>query len=157
MACANPHRAEIDSALVAGEPSRQLARRFGISATALRGHKAAHLSPALIAVAQEAGAPEVRNLVDRLRRLVAQAEAVLDAAVTAKNGSQALAAIREVRATLELVGRATGELKERPAVSLNLQTSSEWAELRAAIVDAVPPELRSRMAKRLKVIEGGKG
>jgi hypothetical protein len=124
----------------------------------LRSHKAAHLSPALVAVAQEAGTQEVRGLVDRLRHLVEQADNVLAAAIKDKNGSQALAAIREVRATLELVGRATGELKERPAVSLNLQTAPEWIAIRTAMVEmlAPHPELGRQLAKRLKVIEGGR-
>lgn len=153
LACASEQRAEIDAAIVAGASMRGLEKQFEISATALRSHKRDHLSPALVAVARRQGSRSVVTLVDRLRGLVDQAELVLAAALKSGNGSQALAAIREVRATLEIVGRATGELKERSAVAVNVQTSPEWATMRAAIVEAVPAAIRHEVAAKLQALE----
>lgn len=157
-ACGSEHQTEIDSAIVAGVSYRELEKRFGISKTALIRHKRDHLTPALVKVERNARIDSAATLIGDLRLLADQARAILSAAVDAKNGSQALAAIREARATLELIGRATGELKERPAVSVNLQTAPEWIAIRTAMVEmlAPHPELGRQLAKRLKVIEGGR-
>jgi hypothetical protein len=93
------------------------------------------------------------GLIARLRKLLDQAENVLDAAVADKQGSLALAAIREVRANLELLGKATGEFKDSPTVSVNLQSSPEWSKMRAEIVDAIPLEFRSKIARRLSDLD----
>src|SRR5438105_1095656 len=41
--CTHAERAAIDAALVAGDASRDVARRFGLSATAASRHRTAHL------------------------------------------------------------------------------------------------------------------
>jgi hypothetical protein len=51
--CAHAGREAIDAALVAEEPLRNIAERFGTSATALHRHKAEHV-PAALAKAKEA-------------------------------------------------------------------------------------------------------
>ena len=62
-----------------------------------------------------------------------------------------MAAIREARGNLELVGRVTKELDERP--TLNLWLSPEWLELRTTIVGALAPHPEARRAV-LGAIEG---
>jgi hypothetical protein len=49
--CSHDDRAEIDKALVAGEPLRNVAKRFGTSAAALNRHKGDHI-PAILAAAE---------------------------------------------------------------------------------------------------------
>jgi hypothetical protein len=46
-------------------------------------------------------------------------------------------AVKELRSNLELLAKLRGELDERPVV--NLHMSTEWLELRTAIVVALEP------------------
>jgi hypothetical protein len=151
-ACALPDQRALNEQLVAGASLRALAKRYGISRPALTHHKRAHVSPALVAVKEQRLARGARTIVDRLERLLLRTEAILDAAYAARNGKLALVAIRELRSTLELVARLTGELDQRPAVTVNLQTSPEWARVRAVVMEFVPPERRAEMARRLQLL-----
>jgi hypothetical protein len=152
-ACASDRQAEIDDALAAEVPYRRLERRFGISKTALVNHKRNHLTPALIALRKERTALGASTLTERLGSLVDDAQSILDAAFASKNASLGLHAIRELRSTLELVARVTGELDERPAVTVNLQTSPEWTRIRAIVMEFVPTERRAELARRLQLLE----
>jgi len=60
--------------------------------------------------------------------------------------SQALAVLKELRSLLELLGKASGELNERPQVTINLQTSEEWLQMRSALLDALLPFPEARVA-----------
>lgn len=73
--CRHPERAAIDKALVAGEPFRNLAERFGTSATALHRHKQDHL-PALLAKGKQA---EERVRSDELNAQARAQEAAKEA------------------------------------------------------------------------------
>lgn len=71
------------------------------------------------------------SLATRLRYLESQATAILDAAMDTKDAGLALKAMREVRATMELMGRIGGALIDR--VSVN----ESRPDLDAAIADAL--------------------
>lgn len=110
--CRHESREAIDQALLAGEPLRNIAKRYGTSPTALHRHKAGDL-PKVIVRAKEAG--EVlhgEKLLDQVRSLIRKAEGILD---RAENDRTALAAIRELRETIMLLGKMTGELQAPPA------------------------------------------
>ena len=62
---------------------------------------------------------------------------MLEAVEGTENYSIALAAIREARSNLELIGRLTKELESTP--TLNLHLNPQWLQLRALIVRAVEP------------------
>jgi hypothetical protein len=71
--------------------------------------------------------------------------------------SQALAVVKELRACLELSGKATGELDTRPVTVVNLQTAPEWLAMRAVILSALMayPEARAVVSGRLLELEAG--
>ena len=119
--CTNPRRAEVDTALVAGEAVTGIAARLGLSPDAVDRHARNHLRR-LLAQVREAVAPPpspppqpialippgvplqgvltVHGLAHRLGVLVGRAEALLRDAE--EDGSLAMrgGAIRELRATL---------------------------------------------------------
>jgi hypothetical protein len=64
----------------------------------------------------------------------------------------ALAAIREARGNLELIGEVTKELDRTP--TLNLHLNPEWMELRTVIVGALEPHPDARGAV-LRALGGG--
>jgi hypothetical protein len=149
--CAAGARAEIDRALVAGEPLRTIADRWSVSKTALIRHKAEHL-PVKLAKAQEAEeVAQADDLLDQVRGLQMRTLDILEAAEESRQHRTALAAIREARSNLELLAKLLGELDERPQV--NILISPEWLELRAVIVGALEPHPDARGAV-LRAIEG---
>jgi hypothetical protein len=165
--CCHERRSEIDAALVAGEPYRHIAARFGVSTTALQRHKADHLPASLVAAQEAQEAANADTLLDRLRDLLDRADsqytlarglvakAVSTGDLRAATGALGAGngAIREARACLELLAELEGELDRRP--TLNLTISAEWVTLRAAMLDALTPypDARVAVAKRLALVE----
>lgn len=130
--CKHPQREGMDAALVAAEPLRSIAERFGTSATALHRHKVDHVSRALVRAAEARELAHDGKLLDQVKGLIARAQSILSKAEARGDHRTALAAIREVRGTLELLGKITGELtpalSEQPRVPLfNLPPGSHVA------------------------------
>ena len=124
--CTHPEREQIERALVSGRSLRNVAEQFGCSATALHRHKRDHL-PGSLAQARQAQdvaradsvLEEIRAEIRRIQRLYKKAEAILD---RAQNQPIALKSIRELsrlhkemRETLELLARISGEFEQQPS------------------------------------------
>ncbi len=157
-ACASDQQDAINRDLAREVPYRTLEKRYGITKSALFHHKQNHLSPALVALHKADQAEGLaRPILDELRELTEHANAIRDAARRSKNASQALSAIREARQNLELRARITGELDERPQVTVNLQTTQEWIAIRTTIFEVLEPfpELAAILGERLQLLEGG--
>ena len=105
----------MDAALVAGESLRSIAERFGTSATALHRHKGEHVSRALVRAAEARELDRDGKLLDQVKDLIGSAQSILAGAEARADHRTALAAIREVRGTLELLGKITGELTPPPS------------------------------------------
>ncbi len=99
--CRHPERRSIDLALIEAEPFRNLAKRYGLSSTALYRHREAHLS-ARLAKAYEA---EAGTLLDQVSALQERAMSILAKAEADRDLRAALAAIREARGNLELLAK----------------------------------------------------
>lgn len=156
--CTHPERAAIDDELASGNVSlRRLALQYGLCDTSLRRHRDRHLSPALAALQAERETADAATLLGRIEGLIARAERLLAAAEKDGRSQAALAAIRELRALLELLGKASGELRESPQVVVNLQSSPEWLELRGVLFAALAayPAARAEVASRLLQLEAG--
>jgi hypothetical protein len=149
--CTHEARKEIDRALVAGEPFRNIAERFGTSAAALHRHKADHLPVKLTKAREAEEVAQADDLLSQVRDLHARALAILDKAEAAGELRTALSAIREARGNLELLAKLLGELDERPQV--NVLVSPEWLELRTVIVGALEPHPEAR-GTVLRALEG---
>ena len=153
--CRHTDRAAIDSALVAGESVRSVASRYvtlsgrSLGHMALYRHKDEHL-PASLAKAQEAASvAQADDLLAQVRMMQGRALGILDQAEAAGQLLVALAAIREARGCLELLGKLMGELDDRPQV--NLTISPEWLAVRGVLLEtlAAYPDARSAVAARL--------
>lgn len=132
----HPERAEIEAMMVTSS-NRAVAERFGLSKDAVRRHRD-KLSPALKAVAERRQLAGAESATDRAEGLYRRAEGVLNAAEQDGNGSLSLAAIKELRSTVELLAKLSGELDTKPTVTIvNVAQSPEWAELRARLVGAL--------------------
>jgi hypothetical protein len=135
--CDHPKRHSIDGALVTGAPYRSVAKRFGLSESAVYRHKAEHLPAYLLKAKEAEEVAQADELLEQVRYLQTRALDILERAEKAGDLRTALAAISQARGNLELLGKLAGELDERPVVNLNV--SPEWLELRAVIVGALEP------------------
>ena len=152
--CASEHRDAIEDAFIAGTPKRRIATLYGVGEKSVRHHMSEHL-PQLLALARDAErASRADSLLDRVEALQGRTEAILaEVEGTDLYGVQ-LAAIREMRRNLELIGEVTKELNRTP--TFNLQLSPEWVELRAVIVGALTthPQARESVLRAIRGIEG---
>ena len=149
--CDHRKRHSIDEALVTGAPYRSVAKRFGLSESAVYRHKTEHLPAHLLKAREVEEAARADDLLEQVRHLQAHALDILARAEKAGDLRTALAAISQARGNLELLGRLAGELDERPVV--NLTVSPEWLELRAVIVGALEPHPAAHRAV-LRALEG---
>ena len=139
--CRHDGKEEINRALLDSEPFRHIAARTGTSTTALQRHKNEHLP---VALAQAVEAEQVANgdtLLEQLESLRAKASGILTAAEQAGDLRTALNGVKEIRATLELIAKLTGELVNRHQVAVYDATDSfrpyeDWRddELRAMVL-----------------------
>jgi transposase-like protein len=149
--CDHLERHGIDEALVTGAPYRSVAKRFGLSESAVYRHKTDHLPAHLLKAREAEEAAQADDLLEQVRNLQAHALDILERTEKVGDLRTALAAISQARGNLELLGKLAGELDERPVVNLNV--SSEWLELRALIVTALQPHPAAHRAV-LRALEG---
>jgi len=148
--CQHPDREAIDAGLVEGVGLRATARQFGTSKDALARHRS-HISASLLAVRQERDSNAGENLLARVETLIRRAEGFLAVAERTGQVTQGLAAIRELRGLLELLGKASGELRETPSMTINVLGSGEWSAIRTALFGALAshPDARQAVAGAL--------
>jgi hypothetical protein len=145
--CVHPEKVAIDKAIVAGKSRAEISTTYKVGDSAVKRHREAnHVSKALIAVQarrEERGAAtvldQINQLVDKVRVFIDRAEASGDDALTLKG-------IGELRSTLTLLARLTGELDERPTTTINVLASPEVAQLATALMIALAPYPQARIA-----------
>jgi hypothetical protein len=153
--CSHESRDAIEDAFIAGTPKRRIASHYGVSERAVRYHTREHL-PALLALARDAQrAARADSLLDRIEALQGRTLAILEATEQTGDHRAALAAIREARGNLELIGEVTKELNRAP--TLNLSLHPEYVEVRTLIVQALEryPQAKEAVVRALE--SGGNG
>ena len=154
--CRHGDRYEIDGILVdRSKPYRDIARRYGLSKDAVGRHVSeGHISELIKLAADAEASARADSLLDRIEALQSRTLAILEATEETNEHRTALAAIREARGNLELIGEVTKELNRTP--TLNLSLSPEWLELRAVIVGALEthPEARAAVVHAIAAKEG---
>lgn len=159
--CERPdlERQLIDREVVAGAHYRAVARRHSLSKDAVRRHRE-HISAALArmdAVREQAEAHRAEDLLAYVQELIDESRSALVDAKRSGAGGQRLGAIRELRASVELRGRATGELKDGGTTVqvLNVMASPEMQRILGVILQELrdQPELRARIGQRLVQLE----
>jgi hypothetical protein len=155
--CSHPERDAIEDAFLAGQAKRRIAAHYGVTEQALRRHLREHL-PTLLALARDAErASRADSLLDRIEDLHSRTEAILTELEDTDLHGAKLAAIREMRRNLELIGEVTKELDRTP--TLNLQLNPQYMAVRTAIVQAVEPypEAREAISQAMLGLEESNG
>ncbi len=141
--CTHKEREAIDRALVAREPFRHIAARFSVSTSALVRHSDDHLPAGLLRAKDAAEVARADNLLAEVCTLKRRALGVLDTAENANNLLAAIAAIREARGCVELLGKLAGQLKDGPTI--NLFVSPEWRLVQETLLVALEPHPEARL------------
>jgi hypothetical protein len=149
--CASPKRSQIDLELAGGHAQRAVALRAGLAPSSVRRHALRHLSPALTRVAAQRRAGESAegayvSVLTRLEALADRVDRFLQLAEAKGAIVGGAAVLREMRQLLETIAKITGELDERPTVTVNLLSSPEIVELLRRISDALTPFPDARIA-----------
>jgi hypothetical protein len=153
--CSHEQRKEIDEQLVSGASYRSIGERFDLGREAVRRHCERHVSPALTAVRGAALEARRASVLDRVELLIERAERLFNEAAAEGRFSQSLDALRELRLQVELLGKATGELNDRPQVVVNVLATPEWLSIRGAIFSTLAdyPDARAALSGRLLELE----
>jgi hypothetical protein len=153
--CSHEHRDAMEDAFIAGQAKRRIASQHGVTERAVRYHMREHL-PALLALARDAErAARADTLLDRIEDLHSRTMAILEAVEGTDEHGTALAAIREARRNLELVGEVTRELDR--AGTINLELTVEWQEVKAVLVNTLAsyPEAQQAVFNALEEAPSG--
>lgn len=121
LACASPERREIDKAIVAGEPLRDIARRVSISKDGLARHKD-HVAGAIVKAQEkreehigESSLGEIRKIQQKIWEILAKMEAEGD-------HRGVVVALREARESMEsldaLLAKAQGGAPSKVLVEI---------------------------------------
>ncbi len=148
--CTHPQRAELEKALVSGEPLRDIVRRCPasrpVSRSALHRHKRDHLPAQLLkAVEQE----DVGHAIDVVRQLKAINVACLEILQKSRaDGAHAISlrAVDRIQKQIELQAKLLGELQDGGGPTVNVLVAPEWHELRVTVLQALTPYPEARAA-----------
>lgn len=144
--CAHKECLEINKALIEGLPYRRIAAQFGVSDPALRRHKEAHLPVSLVKAEAARGVADADALLAQVQALGRRAISLLEAAEASGDLRAAVAALREVRSNLELLGRTTGELAAAQKQGQGLGGSGSFP----AILEVVEERRKQLEEKRMR-------
>jgi hypothetical protein len=155
--CSHAQRYEIEELLATRQSTyRGIARKYGVSEDAVSRHvKAGHVSHLLALAADAERAARADSLLDRIEALQCRTLAILEAVEGTDEHGTALAAIREARRNLELVGEVSRELDR--AGTINLELTVEWQEVKAVLVNTLAsyPEAQQAVFNALEEAPNG--
>jgi hypothetical protein len=155
--CSHEQRFAIEELLATRQSTyRGIARKYGVSEDAVSRHvKAGHVSQLLALAADAERAAQADTLLDRIEALHSRTMTILEAVEGTDEHGTALAAIREARRNLELVGEVTRELDR--AGTINLELTVEWQEVKAVLVNTLAsyPEAQQALFNALEEAPNG--
>ncbi len=131
--CRHPEREAINQALVAGEPLRNIAARFGTSSSSVYRHQQEHLPVAMLKAAEAREVAHGGDLLAQLQSLQERTLTILGQAEAAGELRTALLGVREARGCVELYSKLTGQLVERHAHEVQPMPPDVAIELRKTL------------------------
>lgn len=147
--CTHPDRPAIDQMLLNSKPYRDIAGHTGLSRSALVRHKADHLPAHLAKSKQAKDLDSADALLEQLQALRTKAFVLMDKAEQAGELRTAIAGVKEVRATLELLLKLAGELRDAPTITIELTL----AKVEVALIRALAPYPEARAAAAAALLE----
>jgi outer membrane murein-binding lipoprotein Lpp len=148
--CDHSQRADIDTALLAGEAYRSIAQRFAISADSVWRHKSEHLPSSLTQAKEAETVSNADDLLAKVASIETEAKRIAKKAEAAGDLRTAMSGVRELARLVELLAKLRGELNEKQTV--NIVITPEWHQTRTIVLDALAayPEARIAVAEALR-------
>jgi hypothetical protein len=134
----------INEKLISGVPVRSLAKEYNLGVMALQRHRANHLPKELVKARDLQEIDAADRLLDRVEGLYDKALNIQEKAESAEKYQPAVSALKEARASLELIARMIGEL--RTGTHINITYNQEFIEARQQIYNALLPYPKARQA-----------
>jgi hypothetical protein len=155
--CSHEQRYDIEELLATRQSTyRGIARTYDISEDAVSRHvKGGHVATLIRLAADAEASARADTLLDRIEALQSRTLAILEATEETNDHRTALAAIREARSNLELIGEVTKEINRSP--TLNLHLNPEWLKIQGVIVTALQPhpDARENVLRAIREIRDG--
>ena len=139
-ACRSPQRAEIDAGLLAGDSSRALAGRVGLTKSSLDRHRP-HIGKALARAAERKGERLDGSLLEKVERLEADARRLGERAESEGDLRAALVAVDKLMDVVKLLREMTAGAPSETTIVLSWSDSAPGAA--APLLPAVPGETES--------------
>lgn len=133
--CRHKRHEQINAALIAGEPFRDIARQYRTTKDALTRHKEEHLIETLTKAREARDLTNAENLLTQLNDLAEDARRIKLKCEQSNDYRTALMGIRELVRIVELLAEMQGKLSRAAQVSILL--APEWLTLRLAILRAL--------------------
>jgi hypothetical protein len=156
LACHLPEQRQqqLNEELARGLPLYRLSKKYEINRESLRWHKQNHVTPALIALRTESIANGVRPALEQVDELIARDSAMYEAARAVANMPLALVANRLQGVHVELRAKLTGDLDDRPQVTVNVMQTTAFIAVRSVIFEELEayPEVRANISRRLRLL-----
>jgi hypothetical protein len=124
--CTHPERSQIEDLILRHHAHAKIGERFGLSLYSIYRHSK-HLGRSVVCTGE-------RPLVDRVEALMNRLESLSSKAQSAKEWHAAVGAMKEVRLSLELIARLTGQMPSAGqavtvGVALNVNTNHSTSSL----------------------------
>jgi hypothetical protein len=143
--CISPQRAEIEKALISGEPLREIAGRCPASRSALHRHKQEHLPAHLAKAHEEESIGQAIDVVRQLKAINSACLEVLQKSRADGKHSISLRAVDRIHRQIELQAKLLGELQEQ-GPQVNVLIAPEWQQVRVQVLRALGPYPEARAA-----------
>ena len=118
-------------------------------------HSDDHIPAALVKAQAATEAARADDLLAEVVDLRNKALGILKEAERANDWRTSIAAIREARGCVELLGKLAGQLREAP--TLNLFVTAEWREVQGLILSALDPNADPGLAVESPLVRLGSG
>lgn len=125
--CSHAKRNEIERSILDGKSERSIAKQYDVTAAAVHRHKEnGHIQKRIAKAKAIKEVAQADTLLDQVKSLSERALSILSQAEGTGDLRTACSAIREVRATLELLLKVSGELKgDQPVVNIGIMIDPE--------------------------------
>lgn len=110
--CSHPDRLQIDRDIVNSVPHLRIAKNYGLTDTAVRNHAQNHLTRQMLKSHEIAERANAAVLLDEIDTCMTKAKNILKQAEDNKQPSLQLAALREIRQTIEFLSKLAISLAE---------------------------------------------
>lgn len=141
--CNHPHRADIEQAIIAGIPHREIASQYGVGYKSVQRHFGDHISQEIQQSQAAQEELQALNVVKQLREINDTSLAILKEARDLGQNGLALQAIDRITKQLELQAKLLGDIDK---TEVNIWLPASWEEIERTIILALRPYTQAALA-----------